>query len=241
VTSSIASHRSAFGWRQLAMWAAVVTAIVIVVMAFVAVIFLLLISTALFALGAFLTRHTGNAGPILLALIGLLFVLTDGPFLLPYLSVPASWSNFILSAVALVGSITTLIAAIAAIRTRDRTTVAAPRAVAFGALALALVAVVVAVAAGIGYSAPSAQPGDVRLVASNIKFSQSTLQAQAGAISVFVANHDTVLHTFTIDRLGVNVNVPAGSTSRATFRGTAGRYRYVCTLHSGMQGTLVVR
>lgn len=238
---SITSGNGPMGWRQLAMSAALATTVVLMVMSFVAVIILLLIPTALLALGAALTRRAGNAGPILLVVVALLFVLTNGPFLLPYLEVPASWTNFILASLALVGSVVTLIAAMATIRSHARARSTAPRSVALGAVALVLVSLGVAVAAGIGYSAPSAQPGDVRLVASNIKFSHTTLQTKAGSISVFVINRDTVLHTFTIDRLKVNLNIPANSAGRVTFTGAAGNYRYMCTLHSDMHGTLVVR
>lgn len=47
------------------------------------------------------------------------------------------------------------------------------------------------------------------------------IEADSGEISVFVENEDTALHTFTIDELGVNLEVPGGETRRVAFE--AGR------------------
>ena len=228
------------GWRGLAFYAAIATTIVIVIMAFVAEILLLLISAVLFAVGAVLMLRRGNAGPILLGIVALLFLLTDGPFLIPYLRVPASWTNFILACLALLGCVVILVAAIGAIRRRESVG-SAPRWVAGVAIALAVVSVGVAAAAGVTYDQPSAKPGDLRMAARDIKFSRASLQASAGPISVFLTNEDTVLHTFTIDRLNVDLNIPASAAARVTFAAPPGRYRYICTLHSDMHGVLTVR
>jgi plastocyanin len=213
---------------------------VIAITAFVAEIILLLISAVLLGVGAALTRRPGQAGLMVLAVVSVLLLLTNGPFVVPYLVAPESWTNFILISLLLLGSLVTAVASIAAIRTRERAASSTPRTVAQVAIALAVVLVGVAVAAGITYNAPSAARGDVRLTAKNIKFSRATIHAPAGSVSVFVTNHDTVLHTFTIDQLNVNLNLPANSTARAAFQASPGKYRYVCTLHPDMHGILTV-
>jgi plastocyanin len=233
------SLSSVIGWRELAFWSAIATSIVLVVTAFVTVTYLLLIPPVLLGIGAVLLRRPGKAGPIVLTVIALLFLLTNGPFLLPYLTVPASWVNFILTTLVIVTSIVTLVAAVAALKPPRGTAPSAPRTVALAGLALAAACAVVAGVAGATYSPPSPHPGDVRLTAKNIEFQQTRLSARPGSVSVFVDNQDSVLHTFTINSLNINLNVPANSTARITFQAARGSYRYLCTLHADtMSGTL---
>lgn len=235
-----ASDAGTLSWRRLALWSAVLTIVVIVITAFVAEIILLLISAVLLGVGAALTPRPGKAGLRVLAVVSVLLLLTNGPFVIPYLVAPESWTNFILISLLLLGSLVTTVASIAAIRSGERAGSSAPRTVAQVAIALAVVLVGVAVAAGITYNAPSAARGDVRVTAENIKFSRANIHAPAGSVSVFVTNHDTVLHTFTIDQLNVNLNLPANSTARVAFQASPGTYRYVCTLHPDMHGVLTL-
>jgi plastocyanin len=232
--------RNPSGWRGLAVGAALATTVVIIVTVFVTDLYPLLISAVLLVIGAGLTRRPGRAGPIVLAVVALLFLLVNGPFVAPYLAVPASWLNFILTAFALLGCLVTLIAAVAALRKGDRATRMAPI-VAWGGLGLAVLLVGVGAVAGIGYHPAAAQHGDIQLSAADLRFSKPTLRASSGTVSVFVSNHDRVLHTFTIDKLHVNLNIPASSSGRVTFPAGPGSYRYICTLHADtMSGTLVV-
>jgi plastocyanin len=59
---------------------------------------------------------------------------------------------------------------------------------------------------------------------------------------VFVENQDNVLHTLTIDELGVDLQIPAKSEGRVTFDAKPGTYEFVCIPHEGMgmTGTLEV-
>jgi plastocyanin len=239
-TDGSGGSAAALGWQQVAVGAAILTIVVIVITAFIAEIVLLLISAALLAVGAALTRKPGRAGLIVLAVVAFLLLVTDGPFVIPYLAVPTSWINFILISLLLLGSAVIVIAAVAAIRKGDQAGSKAPRAVAVIAGALAVVTIGVAVGARSGYTAPTPRSGDVRLTAHNVEFSTASLKAQAGTVSVFVTNDDTVLHTFTIDKLSVNLNVPANSTARVSVRAAPGRYPYLCTLHTNMRGILTV-
>jgi plastocyanin len=90
----------------------------------------------------------------------------------------------------------------------------------------------------------TARAGDVRVEMRNTAFLEKTLNAQGGSISVAVANHDLFWHTFTIDALHVNVDVPIGANRRVTFNAPAGRYEFYCRVPghraAGMKGTLIV-
>ncbi|TML77904.1 MAG: hypothetical protein E6G04_08925 [Actinobacteria bacterium] len=89
-----------------------------------------------------------------------------------------------------------------------------------------------------------ARAGDITVEMRNTAFLQKTLTAQGGPISVAVANHDLFWHTFTIDALHVNVDVPIGANRRVTFNAPPGRYEFYCRVPghraAGMHGILTV-
>jgi plastocyanin len=60
---------------------------------------------------------------------------------------------------------------------------------------------------------------------------------------VFVDNKDNVLHTLTIDELGVDLKIPAKANAKITFNAQPGTYQFVCVPHKGMgmTGTLRVQ
>jgi plastocyanin len=110
-----------------------------------------------------------------------------------------------------------------------------------------------ATSAAAGTDAGAAKRGDVHLLAKDTRFSPKRLKSSAGAdklqlttgsVSVFVTNKDFWWHTFTIDKLHVNLRVPEGGHRRATFKASPGTYKFYCAVpgHSqaGMKGTLVV-
>jgi len=119
-----------------------------------------------------------------------------------------------------------------------------PAVLAAGAAAVLLVALgAVAVA---GPTRERAAQGSQRLAlqAAGTKFSTTALRARPGQVTVSLANHDLFWHTFTIERLGANVDVPVGGTRSVTFTAAPGTYTFVCTIpghaSAGMRGTLVV-
>lgn len=88
----------------------------------------------------------------------------------------------------------------------------------------------------------TAQPGDIELTAKDFKFDSRTITTDTGTVAVTVANDDATLHTFTIDELGVDLNVPPGTTQRVRFPADRGTYRFYCIPHAlDMAGELVVR
>jgi len=86
--------------------------------------------------------------------------------------------------------------------------------------------------------------GDIRIGMRNTAFLEKTLDVPRGNVTVAVSNHDLFWHTFTIDALHVNVDVPIGADRRVTFNAPPGRYEFYCRVpghrSAGMKGTLTV-
>lgn len=82
------------------------------------------------------------------------------------------------------------------------------------------------------------------LEASDFEFSTRSLRAEAGEVELSFANTDAVPHTFTVEDLGVHLEVGGGEARRISFDAEPGRYRFVCTVPGhdtpGMRGVLVV-
>jgi plastocyanin len=90
-------------------------------------------------------------------------------------------------------------------------------------------------------SNPLLGPHDLVVATEGDSFSPARLAAPAGEVSVFVDNGDAARHTFTMDALGVDLEVPAGHNARVTFSAPPGAYEYFCSVpgHEDMRGTLV--
>lgn len=80
------------------------------------------------------------------------------------------------------------------------------------------------------------------VTADHIKFTSATLEAHSGqTVTLQLVNHDSTPHTFTIDALHVNVQMPPGQTVLALFvPAKAGTYTFYCSLHPSMTGTITV-
>jgi plastocyanin len=113
--------------------------------------------------------------------------------------------------------------------------------VGFAALVLIGLSVAAGAAARITHESAVAQPGDIEITTENIEFSHQHINADAGEITVFVENKDTTLHTFTIEELGVDLQIPSNSAERITFDAPPGTYDFECSPHRDvMKGTLEV-
>jgi plastocyanin len=190
--------------------------------------------------GAALVRRSQRGGGIVLAILFVLVLALNAPFIVPALSVPASTVDFLMSALALPLAVAGAIAAIATARRRPVTN-DLPRKLALGVGGLGALTVVVAAVATLTYSDAVARPGDIRLTTQDIAFSETELTAQGGKVAVFVDNKDGALHTFTIDELDVDLQVPAGKSARVVFDAAPGAYSFICRPHEmDMKGTLKV-
>ncbi len=85
---------------------------------------------------------------------------------------------------------------------------------------------------------------EVTVVAQDIYFEPSELTVQAGAVTFILPNEGAAQHDFSIDELGIKVDMPAGSTQTLEVDIPAGTYQYYCSIpghkDAGMVGTLVV-
>ena len=81
-----------------------------------------------------------------------------------------------------------------------------------------------------------------KIVINNFKFMPPSLTVNPGA-SVEVVNQDTTTHTVTASGSGKfnTGNVSPGSSATFTAPSQAGRYPYICSIHTFMMGTLIVR
>ncbi len=194
----------------------------------------------IFGLAAFLVRR-GGRGPVIFALVlGILFLLLNFPFLVPPLAQPASIPDFVPAVLSLILDILVVVSAIMILRGRAEPS-PGPRTAVRVAGAVFVVAAALSVVAIVTYDDASPQEGDVRLVTQDTEYQDGSLQADAGSLGVFIENKDQTLHTFTIDKLDVDLAVPAGASARVEFDAQPGEYTYYCVPHEGlMEGTLTV-
>jgi plastocyanin len=111
-------------------------------------------------------------------------------------------------------------------------------------VAVFIVALIAGVVSQRASRAETARTGDIRVEMRNTAFLQTALQGRSGSISVAVANHDLFWHTFTIDAMHVNVDVPIGANRRVAFNAPPGRYEFYCRVPghraAGMKGILTI-
>ena len=85
---------------------------------------------------------------------------------------------------------------------------------------------------------------EVTVAAHDIYFDPVELNATAGSITFILPNEGAAQHDFTIDELGIKVDLPPGATETLEVDIPAGTYQFYCSIpghkDAGMVGTLVV-
>ena len=203
---------------------------------------------ALFLVGVGLLLRTSRTGRIVPAVLGLLFLDVE------FWMLAATISNlrnhepllFILEPLALSTiSLAGLVAAIASMVTRQQSDAGRRIAPVVAVAAVAVFVVSLGSSAVIGWGKGQLRgANDLDISMHNVAYSTTSLKARSSQVTVYVTNEDLFWHTFTIDALGVDVQVPVGSHRRATFTGPAGTYTFYCRIPghttAGMKGTLTI-
>lgn len=232
-----------FSWRKLAVRAAFTIPIVFLLLMVVSMEFVpfLLIFIVVFSALGFWASRGGKASAIVLGVLSIVFIVTNLPFVIETLSVPASPVDFISNAWILLAAITAAVAGFFAFRGVERgdgaTTFA--RVV----LGVAAVAVIVSVFLFVTYEDDTKQDGDIEMTTADFEFQPEEIEADSGTVGVFITNEDPATHTFTIEELDVDLVIPQGASVRVEFDAEGGEYEFTCVPHegSGMTGTLAVR
>jgi plastocyanin len=214
-------------------WAALTTLIARVMIPPVLVVGLIFLAFVPFLKGE--RRRLGLA----YAVVAALALLGNLPSILDELAHPDSLPAFALTLLSFTAALTAIAAGLGAF---FRWSPAAIR-----SLAIAWAAVFVIGAAGSAVVSASAEtdvalPADEQVIAEKVTFLPPDLQVESGTAGVWVDNKDGIRHTFTIDELGVDLDIPALKARRVEFQAGPGIYTYRCTVpgHDGMTGTLVV-
>jgi plastocyanin len=203
----------------------------------------LLLAMAPSAIGLLVMLRRPRVGAIWLGVSSLALLLFSAPFLADALTHPESVGDFIPLSIFTVSLLVGTVAAVPSFREgRDPAGASGlPVAIAVGAGAMIVAASVVGIVAFLQTESVPAQAGDIRVVTEGLVFHPAGISAESGEVSVHVTNRDSTRHTFTIDQLGVDLNVPPNSMQRVIFAAGPGTYRFYCRPHSpGMEGELVV-
>jgi plastocyanin len=234
--------RAILGWVQLLRYGTIAALVFVVLINVFAGIIPPLVVFAVLWIAGLVWLGRARKGPAILLLVAFFaFIATSAPFTIPTLTVPASAGDFILNLGSLLGAIAGIVAAVAVLRGRSGPAPAA-RSIALGGAAVFVVATALSVFSAATYDDATAQEGDIELVTKDIEFGQTSIEAEGGRISVFVDNQDATLHTFTIDELDVDLDIPASKSARVTFDAEPGTYEFYCVPHEeDMEGTLRVQ
>jgi plastocyanin len=240
------TNSDTFGWRSLQAFAAAANLTVLLAIGLFQADSLALALAAVTLAGLTLTRF--RSGLIGILLLGLLFA--D----IAVWTVSGAVSNFVhregglallqpslLGSISLVGIVSTAATLLGFRRAHTGSRIAAW----VGAVGLSLL--LLAVAASLLISGPASagrQPETVALGSKGMAFTSSHLSSSSGEITLTLANEDLWWHTFTIDELDVDLNVPMGAERSITFAASPGEYYFYCAIPGhealGMHGTLVV-
>ena len=248
MATTIEEHSSAtpaaggWTWTRLLTIATIATIVGLIVLFILAgIIPPLLIFGVLLIVGVVLLRAKTKPAAILLLIVHLAMFGTSLPFTIPSLMVPASAIDFSLTLFLAVLNLVGVAASIAVLRGLGDEASTFPRTLGTVALVVILIGVAVAVYSSVTYDSAVAQEGDIRLVTQDTDFSDTSLQADEGTVSVYVDNNDGTTHTFTIEELDVDLEIPGGKAARVTFEAEQGSYDFICVPHEeDMQGNLTI-
>lgn len=245
VTHSVSNQTGAKGpWRSLlvkAAWMQIIINVVVIALSG-EIIPPLVVVAVLLIVGLALIGGRPKVGAAILGVVSLLHVATSAPFVIENLSHPDSFFDFFLGWALIVTSVIGTVAAVPVWRGTDSEGGRARLVLVASSLLLVILAAVGAVAT-LTTKSVAAEEGDVTAIAKDVEFAPEDLEAASGDVGIHVDNKDQLRHTFTIDELDVNLELPAGKGARTTFTADPGTYAFYCAVpgHDTMKGTLTIR
>ncbi len=244
MTQSISEQTGVKGpWRSLlikAAWAQIIINVVVIALSG-EVIPPLVVVAVLLIVGLSLIGGRTKVGAAILGIVSLLHLATSAPFVIGNLSHPDSFFDFFLGWALIVTAVIGTVAAAPVWRGTDTEGGRARVTLLASGLLLVILAAVGAVATLTTKSVAAAE-GDVTAVAEDVEFVPEDLEAASGEVGIHVDNKDQLRHTFTIDELDVNLELPAGKGARTSFTADPGEYAFYCAVpgHESMKGTLTL-
>lgn len=238
------------GWSTLILWAAAAAAILQAIVGIAHVDREAIAFAIFFAIGVGILLRARPGGRVLTAtviVLGLLFA--DVAFWM----ITATWSNvrnheqllYIVEPLALACASAAGLSGVGG-RLLDRQDGGARTgAAAVTIAALASFILCLGAAAITGWGKEQTQgPNDLALKIHNTAYSATKIAAASHQVTLYVTNDDLFWHTVTIDRLGVELDLPVGSHRRVTFSAPPGTYIFYCRIpghrQAGMQGTITI-
>jgi plastocyanin len=180
----------------------------------------------------------GKASYTTFGALGLLTILLNLPFVISDLSHPESALGFNTGTVALLAAtLQTLVGVRVWVSLSERFARRSWQT----AAALFVVGLAISVVAAMGVEDDAAQAGDTMVRAYHVEFLPGSFTAPGGT-AVFIENQDPTRHTFTIEELGIDVELPANTARRVEIAAPAGTYEVTCAVpgHESMKATLTI-
>jgi len=227
-------------WRGLLFRSAFAAVVVLVVVQLLArqVIPPLVVGGVLLVIGLVWLRRPGRGPVIFVAIVAVLFLLTNLAFAIPSLGHPESAFDFVSVGAILVSLIVAAGVALTELRSRSAPG-RAPRIIGIASFGLVVLMAIVGAVAAASTKDDAGVAGDLALGAKSVKWTTNSLTATAGQVAILVDNADSTRHDFTIDDV-VKKDLPERTVRRVTFDAKAGSYKYYCSIHTDMKGTLTV-
>lgn len=173
------------------------------------------------------------------ALVAVLYLAGNAPFMAANLAHPESPGSFLVEVFVLLAFLSVLSGVALRLRgggprVRRRTVI--------GALAVAAVATVGSLVAAATVDTEARQDGDVA-IASDLSVFPAQVEAPAGDAMLWLDNRDPFHHTFVIDDTDIRAVMPANRSVRVPVALAPGSYRFWCDVpgHDSMEGVLHVR
>jgi len=242
VDTEVVERRVDGGWMRLLRSSTIASIIVVALVNILAGLIPPLVVFALIWLGALFWMKKATRGPAILLLVAfIVYLAMSAPFVIPTMTVPASAGDFILNLASILAAAGAIVGAIYVIRDRVESSDAS-RTLGRVLVGLFIIGTVFSIFSLVTYDDAQAQEGDIQLVTRDIEFQDTSLEADAGEVSVFVDNEDSTYHSFTIEELDVDLDIPASKSARVTFEAEPGTYEFFCVPHKeDMKGTIEIR